>query len=261
MNRSDTEILRLDGLWQRHRIWKKKLYSLKTALIHGLRGHRQSYEDFWALKDISFSVARGEALGFCGPNGAGKSTLLKVIARILPPTHGRITVRGRIATLFELGAGFLPDLTGRENIVLNGAILGYGTDEIRRRMDEIVDFADLGEFIDSPVRMYSAGMYMRLGFAIASHIDADILLLDEVLAVGDAGFQQKCRAWLQDLRRRGTTVLVVSHVIPTLVEMCDRVIWLDQGRARACGPPAEVVDRYRRQQESGHPIAAEGSDR
>lgn len=238
------EILSLARVWKRHRRWLRRPRSIKEALIRRLKGSRSEYEDFWALRDVSLSVRRGESVGFCGPNGAGKSTLLKVVARILEPTHGRIVVRGRLATLLELGTGFLPELSGRENLRLNGAILGLSDAEIRRKADEIIDFAELGDFIDSPVRTYSSGMYMRLGFAIASHVEADVLILDEVLAVGDAAFQRKCLAWIDELRRCGTTVLVVSHDLPALIRMSDRVVWLEAGCVRAIGDPHEIVERY-----------------
>ena len=241
---SSPEILRLDRVWKRHRRWKRRPTSVKEALIRSLKGVRPEYEDFWAVRDVSLSVRRGETIGFCGANGAGKSTLLRVIAGILPPTHGRITVRGKLTALLELGAGFLPDLTGRENVILNGAILGLDDAELQRKMDGIVEFADIGDFIDSPVKTYSTGMYMRLGFAIASHVDAEILLLDEVLAVGDAEFQQKCGAWLREQHRNDTSVLIVSHDMRTLVDTCDRVVWLDRGAARASGPPDEIARQY-----------------
>jgi ABC-type polysaccharide/polyol phosphate transport system ATPase subunit len=244
MSERDDCVLRLDGVWKRHRRYRKRPQHLKEALIGALKGRRAEYDEFWALRDFSLSVRRGESVGFCGPNGAGKSTVLKVVSRILPATHGTITARGRVAALLELGAGFLPELTGRENAVLNSAILGLSDAETRERMEAMIEFADLGDFIDSPVRTYSTGMYMRLGFAIASHVEAEILLLDEVLAVGDAGFQQKCESWLKRIRESGTTVLIVSHDLDSLREMCDRVVWLENGRVREEGPPDEIVDRY-----------------
>ena len=255
---STTEVLRLERVWMLHRRWTRRPHSLKEAVIRRLKGRRPSYEEFWALRDFSLSVRSGECVGLCGANGAGKSTLLKVIARILPPTHGRITVRGRLAALLELGTGFLPDLTGRENVMLNGAILGLGDVEIRQKLGAILEFADLGDFIDSPVKTYSAGMYMRLGFSIASHVAADILLLDEVLAVGDARFQQSCSAWLEELLRKGTTVLVVSHDMEALSRICQRVIWLDGGRVMASGSPDEVISRYRRQDADRSPLTVSG---
>ena len=242
------EVLSLDGVWKRHRRWKKRPHYLKEALIQRILAQKPHYEEFWALQDFSLSLRRGETVGFCGSNGAGKSTVLKLISRIMPATHGTITARGRVAALLELGAGFLPDLTGRENMLLNSAILGLTNAESRDRMPPMVEFADLGDFIDSPVRTYSTGMYMRLGFAIASHVDAEILLLDEVLSVGDAAFQKKCEDWLQRLRWDGTTVLVVSHALPTLKKMCDRVVWIEKGRVVAQGNPAEIVGRYERGQ-------------
>ena len=252
------ELLRLQGVGRRFKRWEQRPLSLKEAAVRLLRGDRWSYEEFWALRDVSFSVERGEVIGFCGANGAGKSTLLKIIARILPPTEGRVVVHGRVAALLELGAGFLPDLSGRENILLNGAILGVGHDELRPKLDSIVGFADLGKFIDSPVRTYSAGMYMRLGFAIACHLDADILLIDEVLAVGDVEFQKKCLRWLEELRSGDTTVLIVSHSLQTLEAICDRLIWLDRGRVVAAGEPADVLTRYAPTEPS---VAAEGPTR
>jgi ABC-type polysaccharide/polyol phosphate transport system ATPase subunit len=234
----------LEHIWRRYRRWERKPRSLKEALVGVLRGNRLTYEDFWALRDVTLSVARGEVVGFWGANGAGKTTLLKVITGIVPATHGRITVRGRMAALLELGTGFLPELSGRENILLNGAIMGLSDAEIRSQVDGIVDFADLGEFIDSPVRTYSAGMHMRLGFAIASHIEADIVILDEVLAVGDAEFQSKCIAWLEALKDSSTTVLIVSHSFPILRAMCDRVVWLDRGKVVASGDPEQVLHQY-----------------
>jgi lipopolysaccharide transport system ATP-binding protein len=238
------EILRLERVWRRYRLWQKRPLSLKEAFVRLWHRDGLAYEDFWALQDVSLSVHRGEVVGLCGANGAGKSTLLKVIARIVPATHGRIIVRGKIANLLELATGFLPELSGRENIFLNGAILGMSDADMARKAASIITFADLGAFIDSPVRTYSAGMYMRLGFAIASHVDADILLLDEVLSVGDAAFQKKCAAWLQQAQCHGTTILVASHALPMLFEMCDRVVWLDRGRVRANGPPGEVLPQY-----------------
>ena len=253
-SRSD-EALRLENVGRRFRRWDRRPTTLKEAIVRRLRRDRPSFEEFWALEEISLTARRGEVLGFCGANGAGKSTLLKLIARILPATCGRITVRGRIAALLELGTGFLPELSGRENILLNGAILGLGDAEMRRKLDSIVEFAGLGPFIDSPVRTYSAGMYARLGFAIASHVEADILLIDEVLAVGDAAFQKKCHAWLESLTAGDTTVLLVSHSLSTLEALCDRMIWLDRGRVAAAGDPVAVVGRYAEAATSSGPPA------
>lgn len=246
MPASDNHVLRLEGVWKKRKRFRRRSHSLKETLIRGLRGQRLPNEEFWALRDLSFTLRRGESIGFCGSNGAGKSTMLRVISRITAPTHGRVTVCGRLAPLLELGTGFLFELSGRDNIVLNGAILGLDDDEMRERMEAIIEFADLGDFIDSPVKTYSSGMYMRLGFAIASHVEADILAIDEVLAVGDAAFEEKCLDWLQQLRQRGASVVVVSHDLKALVSMSDRVIWLEQGGVVADGDPSEIVERYRR---------------
>lgn len=237
-------VLRLEDVWRRYRRWQRRPASLKEAVVRALKRDSWTYEDFWALRGISFEMRRGETLGFCGANGSGKSTLLKVIANILPMTYGRITVKGKMATLLELGTGFLPDLTGRENIALNGAIMGLTDRDVARKLDSIIDFADLGDFIDSPVRTYSAGMFMRLGFAIAVHVDADIVLIDEILAVGDAEFQDKCAARLQAMQKAGTALLIVSHSLSLLENLCSRVIWLDHGRVAAEGRPADVVQQY-----------------
>ena len=244
-------VLERDGVWRRHRRWTRRPTSIKEMLVSGLSSLRPEFEEFWALKDVSLQVRRGESIGFCGPNGAGKSTLLKVIARILDPTYGRIVVRGRLATMLELGTGFLGDLSGRENLILNGAILGLSDAELRDRTESIIEFSELGNFIDSPVRTYSTGMYMRLGFAIASHVEADILILDEVLAVGDELFQQKCLKWMQALKEQGTSVMIVSHAMSDLTLMSDRVVWLENGEIRSDGEPHEVVERYRERMSTG----------
>ena len=244
MNGSADAILTLENVWRRYRRWQRRPSSLKETFVRFFQRHGLVYEDFWALQGVSCTLHRGETIGFCGANGSGKSTLLKVVAHILPMTHGRITVRGKIATLLDLGTGFLPELTGRENIALNGALMGLSDAEVARHMESIIDFADLGTFIDSPVKTYSAGMYMRLGFAIAIHVDADILLIDEVLAVGDAEFQKKCEARLQQMQHNGTALLIVSHSLLTLATLCDRVIWLDQGQVMAAGDPLQVMQCY-----------------
>ena len=244
MNLLSNEVLRLEDVWRRYRRWERGPVSLKEAFVRFFQRDGWVYEDFWALQGISLSVQRGEVVGFCGANGSGKSTLLKVVAHILPMTHGRITVRGKIATLLDLGTGFLPELTGRENIALNGAIMGLSDADVARKMKSIIDFADLGPFIDSPVKTYSSGMYMRLGFAIAVHVDADILLIDEILAVGDEEFQQKCMARLQQMQQNGAALLIVSHALSLLATLCNRVIWLDRGCVMAKGYPAKVLQQY-----------------
>ncbi len=199
---------------------------------------------FYALRDVSFRVDRGETLGIIGRNGSGKSTILKLMAGVTAPSQGEIEVYGRISPLIELGAGFHPDLTGRENVFLNASILGMSRKEARARFDEIISFAELWDFIDTPVKRYSSGMYMRLGFAVAVHSDPDILLVDEVLAVGDASFQEKCLAKMQEFRSRGVTIVLVSHSMTLIQDFCQRALALHGGRVIAEGSPAEVVQRY-----------------
>jgi lipopolysaccharide transport system ATP-binding protein len=201
-------------------------------------------EQYWALRNVSFTVEQGEIVGLIGPNGAGKSSALKLISRIIKPTSGRIEVNGRLSALLELGAGFHPDLTGRENIYLNGSILGMSRPEIVRRFDEIVEFAELQRFIDVPVRHYSSGMHMRLGFSIAVHVNPQVLLVDEVLAVGDQAFHGRCLDEIQELVRGGVSILFVSHDLNTVRALCDRVIWLDAGSVRQEGHPDRVVTAY-----------------
>lgn len=201
-------------------------------------------EEFWALRDVNFTVEHGETVGIIGPNGAGKSTVLKLIARIIEPTAGAIEVNGRLGALLELGAGFHPDLSGRENIYLNGSILGLSRSEIDQRLGAIIAFAELERFIDMPVRHYSSGMYVRLGFSVAVHTDPEILLVDEVLAVGDAAFQRKCLEKIDELRRQGVTILFISHNADTVRNLCSRAIWLDEGHMVADGSAESVVSRY-----------------
>jgi lipopolysaccharide transport system ATP-binding protein len=205
----------------------------------------EEVEEFWALKDVSFEVHQGEVLGIIGRNGAGKSTLLKILSRITEPTEGRVTLRGRVASLLEVGTGFHPELTGRENIYLNGAILGMTRTEIRRKFDEIVAFAETEKFLDTPVKRYSSGMYVRLAFAVAAHLEPEILVVDEVLAVGDAEFQKKCLGKMDEVsRREGRTVLLVSHNMGTVTSLCPTAIWLDRGSIRERGAAREVISEY-----------------
>lgn len=205
---------------------------------------KESREDFWALRDVSFNVQQGEVVGIIGRNGAGKSTLLKVLSRITQPTSGRVRIRGRVASLLEVGTGFHPELSGRENIYLNGAVLGMTRDEIRARFDEIVAFAEVEKFLDTPVKRYSSGMYMRLAFAVAAHLQPEILVVDEVLAVGDAEFQKKCLGQMATVSRSGRSVLFVSHNINAVSQLCTRCVFLEQGRMVAEGPVGEVVRKY-----------------
>ena len=207
-------------------------------------GKRSAREEFWALRDVSFTIEGGETVGIIGPNGAGKSTVLKLISRIIEPTAGEVEVNGRLGALLELGAGFHPDLSGRENVYLNGSILGLKRSEINRRLGKIIAFAELERFIDMPVRHYSSGMYVRLGFSVAVHTDPEILLIDEVLAVGDAAFQRKCLDKIDELRRQGVTILFISHSADTVRNLCSRAIWLDEGHLVADGSAESVVARY-----------------
>jgi lipopolysaccharide transport system ATP-binding protein len=220
--------------------WRKTVdMSRGRAIIGG-----DTTEEVWALRDINFSVEPGEVLGIIGRNGAGKSTLLKILSRITEPSVGRVTINGRIASLLEVGTGFHLELTGRENVLLNGAILGMSSVEIRRKFDEIVAFSGIEKFIDTPAKRYSSGMLMRLAFAVAAHLEPEILLIDEVLAVGDAEFQRKCLGKMDDVAKSGRTILLVSHNMGVVGSLCRRVVWIDKGRVREIGPPAEVIGRY-----------------
>jgi lipopolysaccharide transport system ATP-binding protein len=214
-------------------------------IVHGDR-----IEEFWALNDVSFEVKHGEVLGIIGRNGAGKSTLLKILSRITEPTKGRVTIRGRVASLLEVGTGFHQDLTGRENIYLNGAILGMSRAEIKAKFDEIVDFAELEQFLDTPVKRYSSGMYVRLAFAVAAHLEPDILIIDEVLAVGDVVFQKKCLGKMKNVAQHGRTVIFVSHNLPAVVGLTTRAAWIEKGRLILEGPSGEVVSQYLRSTQS-----------
>ncbi|MBW4518925.1 MAG: ABC transporter ATP-binding protein [Scytolyngbya sp. HA4215-MV1] len=201
-------------------------------------------EEFWALKDVSFKIQQGDRVGIIGRNGAGKSTLLKILSRITEPTHGRIRIKGRVASLLEVGTGFHPELTGRENIFLNGAILGMGKAEISRKFDEIVAFAEIEKFLDTPVKRYSSGMYVRLAFAVAAHLEPEILIVDEVLAVGDLQFQKKCLGKMEDVGKEGRTVLFVSHNLATVKQLCTRAILLANGGILADGNPIQIASKY-----------------
>ena len=214
------------------------------SLFKGRSEARAAQEEFWALKDVSFEIKQGDRVGIIGRNGAGKSTLLKVLSRITEPTDGSIRIKGRIASLLEVGTGFHPELTGRENIFLNGAILGMSKVEITRKFDEIVAFAEVEKFLDTPVKRYSSGMYVRLAFAVAAHLEPEILIVDEVLAVGDAQFQQKCLGKMEDVGREGRTVIFVSHNIGTITQLCTQAIYLKQGQMVSMGSTNEVVSNY-----------------
>jgi ABC-type polysaccharide/polyol phosphate transport system ATPase subunit len=220
---------------------------LKVRLI-GLvdRQHRERRERLWALRNVDLDVTPGECLGLIGPNGAGKSTLLRIMAGIFPPTTGEVCVRGRVAPMIEVGVGFHPELTGRENLHLTASLYGLSTRATDRLVPQIVDFSELEGFLDVPVKNYSRGMHARLGFSIAVHLDPEVLLIDEVLAVGDERFQAKCLSRIEGLRRRGTTVVLVSHHMPMVMSMCDRACLLLHGRIVATGEPAAVIERYRK---------------
>ena len=201
--------------------------------------------EFWAVREVSFEVKQGEALGIIGSNGAGKSTIMKLLANITTPSAGEITIRGHVAALIEVGSGFHPELTGRENVYLSGTILGMRRGEIRRKLESIIDFSGIREFIDTPVKRYSSGMYVRLGFSIAAHLEPEILLLDEVLAVGDMAFQKKCLDRVRELRREGRTIIFISHDLSAVEALCDRVLLMQRGNAIANGPPGEVIEQYK----------------
>lgn len=244
--------IRAENISKKYRIAdaKNRNDSLKDQLAHALgslfRRNRDGEEDgsFWALQDVSFQVGQGEIVGIIGQNGAGKSTLLKIISQITVPTRGSAEIYGRVGSLLEVGTGFHPELTGRENIFLSGAIIGMKKEEIRRRFDSIVDFAQIGKFLDTPVKRYSSGMYVRLGFAVAAHLEPEILLVDEVLAVGDAAFQKKCLDKIADLAKRGHTILFISHNMVAVNSLCRRVIWINGGKVVADGPSAAIVADY-----------------
>lgn len=231
----------VDGVSKRFRLYRERNQTLKSALM---RGRRASFDEFWALRDVSFEIPQGSTFALVGVNGSGKSTLLKCIARILVPEHGRIDVHGKVAALLELGSGFHPELSGRENVYLNGSILGLSRREIDARFDDIVQFAGVEAFIDQPVKNYSSGMYVRLGFSVAINVDPDVLLVDEVLAVGDSAFQERSMEKFLEFRRAGKTIVVVSHGMETLRTLCDHAAWLEGGRLRAVGDARSIVETY-----------------
>lgn len=239
----------VERVWKRFRRGERQdsLRDVLALVARGLGRARRPPEakrdEFWALRDVSFTVRSGEALGIVGPNGAGKSTMLKLLTRLLPPTHGELRLRGRVAALIELSAGFHPDLTGRENAFLQGAMLGMTRREMTRKLDAIVDFSGLDSFLDTPVKRYSSGMIARLGFAVAAHLEPDVLLVDEVLAVGDMAFQAKCLARMEAFKREGVAVIFVSHDMQAVGELCDRALFLHSG-VQASGQTGEVLSRY-----------------
>jgi lipopolysaccharide transport system ATP-binding protein len=250
------KIIRVDNLSKQFHIGAARgavrYVTLRESLVKAARSPfdrlrriaHHTDETIWALRGVSFDVNSGEVVGIIGSNGSGKSTLLKILSRITKPTTGRVELYGRVASLLEVGTGFHPDLTGRENVYLNGAILGMKRREIDRKFDEIVAFADIDKFLDTPVKHYSSGMYVRLAFAVAAHLDPDILIVDEVLAVGDLNFQKKCLGKMDDVTRSGRTVLFVSHAMPMVAQLCQRAILLEKGCITTIGPASEVIARY-----------------
>jgi lipopolysaccharide transport system ATP-binding protein len=241
------ESVLLEHVGVRYRAPDERIPSIKEYLIRWVQ-RKIRHRDFWALRDVNLSIIRGESLGLIGHNGAGKSTMLKLIARVLRPTQGRVLVRGNVAPLLEFGAGFHPELTGRENVYLNGALLGYSHRQMAEKFDRIVDFAELWDFIDAPMRTYSSGMWARLGFAVATDIKPDILIIDEVLSVGDESFQRKGYARMQEFRDQGATILFVSHSMDLIEQICQRAAWLDHGQLKAVGKPEDVIYAYRQVQ-------------
>ena len=241
-----TPVLTLESVTKEFRIYDRHRAGLKSLILNPFLISQSSRTDrFLAIDRISFSVAKGESFGVLGRNGAGKSTLLALIAGVLRPTSGVISVRGRVSPLLELGVGFTHELTGRENIIINGVLLGLRKREIEAKIEEIIQFSGLSDFIDQPLKTFSSGMQSRLGFAIAVHVKPDILLVDEVLSVGDAEFQQKCLRRIDDLRNSGATVVFVSHNLQTVETICDRAMWIDKGRGVSLGSPKEVIEQYR----------------
>jgi ABC-type polysaccharide/polyol phosphate transport system ATPase subunit len=235
----------LSNISKRYRLSHEKARSFQDVWLGLFKGNQAGkVEEFWALRDVSLRIEQGETVALIGPNGAGKSTALKIIARIIDPTYGMVRVRGRMSALIELGAGFHLDLSGRDNIFLNGSILGFSRQEMQARFDEIVSFAELEQFIDTELKRWSMGMVMRLGFAIATSVNPDILITDEILAVGDENFQRKCLQRIRSFREEGRTILFVSHDMHAVRGLCERTVWLDHGVAQMDGPTEEVVARY-----------------
>jgi lipopolysaccharide transport system ATP-binding protein len=233
--------VQVDHVSKKFRLYHERNQSLKSTIM---RGRRSVHEDFWALKDVSFEVPTGSTFGLIGSNGSGKSTLLKCLAKIYYPEKGTIAANGRVAALLEVGSGFHPELSGRENVFLNGSILGMSKKEITRKFDEIVDFSGVEQFIDQPVKNYSSGMYVRLGFAVAINVDPDVLIVDEVLSVGDADFQEKCQQKFVDFKKAGKTVVLVSHAMGSVQEMCDHAAWLRHGELVMMGEAEATIGAY-----------------
>ena len=250
--------LSVHELWKSYRLYHERNQYLKAAI---LKGRRARYEEFWALKGIDFAVPTGSTFGVIGSNGSGKSTLLKTMAGILQPEKGSVEIKGRVSALLELGAGFHPELTGRENVFLNGAILGLSKKEITARFDDIVEFAGLPDFIDTPVKNYSSGMFVRLGFAVAAHVEPDVLLIDEVLSVGDESFQRRCAEKIDEFRRDGRTIVFVSHGLSQVEQLCEDAAWIDKGELKMLGKSAEVISAYQGQSHQAERVEGEQGSR
>jgi lipopolysaccharide transport system ATP-binding protein len=235
---------RIGGLHPGYMTFREMLGDAITAPLRRLRGNNDDYQMLWALREVNLEIRQGELVGIIGQNGAGKSTLLKILSRVSLPTKGRVEIFGRVGSLLEVGTGFHPDLTGRENVYLSGAILGMRRAEIQRKFDQIIAFAEMEQFVETAVKFYSSGMYVRLAFSVAAHLEPEIVIMDEVLAVGDAAFQQKCLDKMHDIRREGRTILFVSHNLPAITRLCKRAILLEAGKVVADGEPHAVVNRY-----------------
>ncbi|MEM7140386.1 MAG: ABC transporter ATP-binding protein [Actinomycetota bacterium] len=244
-----TGSITVSGVSKKFRLERNRPSSIKEAMLR--LGRANDADDFWVLRDIDLEIPPGSFFGLIGHNGSGKSTLLRLMAGIHRPTTGTIASNGRLSALLELGSGFHPDLTGRENVYLNGAMLGLSRKQMAASMDSIIEFSGIGEFIDEPVKIYSSGMYVRLGFAVSVNVDPEILLVDEVIAVGDEEFQRRCMAHMNMLRERGTTIVLVSHNTQLMTDLCDTLGWLDHGRLQTVGDPADVVAEYLAAVESG----------
>jgi lipopolysaccharide transport system ATP-binding protein len=238
-----TALIRLEGVSKRYRLYHQKPY-LSRTLLHKIMQRPTFTDEHWALRDVSFTVARGESIAVVGRNGAGKSTLLSLIARTSYPTSGTVEVNGKVGPMLELGSGFHPDLTGYENIFLNGILLGMTRRAVEAALPSIIEYSELGQFIDTPISTYSIGMRARLGFSVVAHLDPDILLLDEVLGVGDGHFRAKCEHTLRSFKERGKTLFLVTHTLGGVSDLCERTLWIDGGRLRASGPTREVLPLY-----------------
>lgn len=247
LNDQPQTVVRLQDVSVRYRLPGERIHTFKEYAIR-LFQNKIQFKDFYALRAVNLEILKGEIFGIIGNNGAGKSTLLKVVSRVLIPTQGRVWIKGAVSPLLELGAGFHPELTGRENVFLNGTLLGHPHREIEEHMDEIIEFSELGAFIDSPLRTYSSGMYARLGFAASTTWEPGILILDEVLSVGDEAFRKKCENRMKGFRTGGTTSIMVSHSMDSILSLCKRAAWLDHGTIRLVGPAKDVVAAYRQAQ-------------